>query len=211
MLFRASAGGIDISKRDMDLHLERAQDLNYHMDDGELLAVDEESVNAFDLPSIEMARVFSEAYFDSLHNVFPFIDQEQFRQVLLHLPQQSAGLGWAERRWLSTANLVFALGSKWLHLAQPSDLNNADDHLLYYARARATGLDHRILFDHPTLEQVQALGVLALYLFVNNSISRQVKLYVICSNLMVADLFSDPGQYWDTQSDTPPLWGYSCV
>ena len=50
MLFRQSAGGVDISQKDLDLHLIRAQDLNYHMDDVELLSVDESRIDALAWP-----------------------------------------------------------------------------------------------------------------------------------------------------------------
>ncbi len=174
ILFRQSAGGVDISQRDLDLHLLRAQDLNYHMDDVELLSVDEDRVDALEWPPLEEAMALSKAFFDSLYAVFPFIDQDQFYDVLNHFPRHKAGLSWDERRWLSMANLVFGLGSRWLHLAAPESEFGSEDHLLYYARARSLGLDHRLLFDHPTLEQIQALGLLAGYLFVNNSIARLV-------------------------------------
>ena len=175
ILFRRSAGEVDISQKELDLHLVRAQVLNYHMDDVELLSVDEDRVDALAWPPWETAKVLSEAYFHSLHHVFPFIDQDQYHDVMNRFPRHTPGLSWHERRWLSMANLVFGLGSKWLHLASPDLEHGSDDHLMYYARARALGLDHRTLFDHPTLEQVQALGLLALYLFVNNSIARFVK------------------------------------
>ena len=184
ILFRQSAGGIDISQRDLDLHLLKAQDLNYHMDDVELLSVDEDRVDALKWPSLNVATILSEAYFDSLHVVFPFIDRDQFYNVMNHFPRHARGRSWDERRWLSMANLIFGLSSRWLHLAAPAGEYGSDDHLMYYARARALGLDHRTLFDHPTLEQVQALGLLALYLFVNNSIARSVKCCLFCFDLL---------------------------
>jgi hypothetical protein len=180
ILFRQNSGGIEISQRDLDLHLIRAQHLNYHMDDFELLAVDEESLGALYRPPLKTAVELSEAYFDSLHNIFPFVNADQYREIILQYFQQSPSALWDERRWLATANVIFGLGSKWLHLAAPEGEYREEDHLTYYARARALGLDHRLPFDHPTLEQVQALGVLALYLFVNNSIARFVVCCLFC-------------------------------
>ena len=177
ILFRQNSGGIEISQRDLDLHLVRAQHLNYHMDDFELLSVDEESMvplDAFYRPPLQEAVALSEAYFGSLHNIFPFVDPDQYREIIRRYSEHSPSASLDERRWLSTANVIFGIGSKWLHLAAPESGYRAEAHLRYYARARALGLDHRLSFDHPTLEQVQALGVLALYLFVNNSIARFV-------------------------------------
>lgn len=174
ILFRQNSGGIEISQRDLDLHLIQAQNLNYHMDDFELLSIDEESLGALDRPPLKTAVELSEAYFDSLHNVFPFVDAEQYREIILQYFHHPSSASWDERRWLSTVNVIFGIGSKWLHLSAPASAYRAEDHLTYYARARALGLDHRLSFDHPTLEQVQALGILALYLFINNSIARFV-------------------------------------
>lgn len=176
ILFRQNSGGIEISQRDLDLHLIRAQHLNYHMDDFELLSVDDESLGALDRPPLKTAVELSEAYFDSLHTVFPFVDADQYREIIQQYFHHPPSASWDERRWLSTANVIFGLGSKWLHLAAPESTYRAEDHLTHYARARALGLDHRLPFDHPTLEQVQALGVLALYLFINNSIAK----FVLC-------------------------------
>lgn len=185
ILFRQNSGGIEISQRDLDLHLIRAQHLNYHMDDFELLSVDEESVVPLERPPLDTAVALSEAYFDSLHNIFPFVDADQYREIIQQYAYHTPSASLDERRWLSTANVIFGLGSKWLHLTSPEGQNLAEDHLMYYARARGLGLDHRLSFDHPTLEQVQALGVLALYLFVNNSIARFVRMpspQLVCSD-----------------------------
>ncbi len=144
------------------------------MDDVELLSIDEDRVDALEWPPLEVALVLSKAYFDSLYTVFPFMDEHQFYDVLHHFPRYTTSLSWDERRWLSVANLVFGLASRWLHLTAPESNFGFEGHLIYYARARSLGLDHRLLFDHPTLEQIQALGLLAGYLFVNNSIARSM-------------------------------------
>ena len=185
ILHRKSPVGATISQRDLDLHSLRAQDLNYHMDDTVLLSVDEDRVEVLGWPSSKSATALSQAFFDSLHCVFPFIDRDQYYDAMQRFPCGRPGLSWDERRWLSMANLVFGLGSKWLYLAESETECGSQDHLMYYARARALGLDHRLLFDHPTLEQVQALGLLALYLFVNNSIARSVELCLLLLYLQI--------------------------
>ena len=43
----------------------------------------------------------------------------------------------------------------------------AEHHLIYYARAQALGLDHRIHFDHVDIERVEELGLIAFYLLLN--------------------------------------------
>ena len=54
------------------------------------------------------------------------------------------------------------------------DVTGLHNHIEFYARARALGLDHRVVFDHPVLEQIQSLGLLGFYLYINGSIARQV-------------------------------------
>ena len=174
------------------------------MDDFELLSVDEETMvplDAFYRPRLKEAVALSEAYFSSLHNVFPFVDSDQYREIIQRYSQHSPSASLDERRWLSTANVIFGLGSKWLHLAVPESGYRAEDHLRFYARARALGLDHRLSFDHPTLEQVQALGILALYLFVNNSIARFVPYCLLTPASSETDFLLDRGRYLGMPSD----------
>jgi hypothetical protein len=149
------------------------------MDEANLLAVDEDSVNSMEIPPLPIAKVLAESYFDTIHDTFPFVDKDAFMITLRsqfhsHRPQ----LSWEGRRWLSMANIVFAIGAKWMnwtrprHPDQPAHNIGPGDHIVYYARARSLGLDHRLVMDHPFLEQIQALGILALYLIVNHQISR---------------------------------------
>ena len=173
-LYRHSVS--DITQDELDMHDLATQDLNYFIDDTDLLSVDEEAINAFDWPHPRVALMLSESYFGSLHHCFPFIDKNEFLNKLKHIHEDKIAASWSERRWLSMANLIFALGSKHINMGNKADIA---DHLVYYARARALGLDHRLLFDHPLFEQIQSLGILGLYLFVNHSISRSVP-YTLC-------------------------------
>ncbi|KAJ9493246.1 hypothetical protein H2202_011295, partial [Exophiala xenobiotica] len=137
-----------------------------------LLSVDEDYLGAVQRPVDSAAQILSEAYFHALQGVFGFITREQFLQDLAQFPAQGILLSWDQRRWLALANLVWAIGSKWSHVAKLDDQDlHAKSHLVYYARARALGLDHRVLFDHPNGEGVQAIGLLSFYWFQNGSIS----------------------------------------
>jgi hypothetical protein len=152
--------------------------LDYHMDEADLLAVDEESVDPMELPPLPIATVLAESYFETVHGSFPLIDKDIFMDTLVRRFHSRPPLSWEGRRWLSVANIIFAIGAKWMYLTRPfraaSGVPNVGpgDHIVYYARARSLGLDHRLIMDHPLLEQIQALGVLGLYLIVNHQISR---------------------------------------
>ena len=153
-------------------HANDIKDSNYFLDDVDLLSIDEDYVVAQEMPPLDVAFILSQACFHALQGPFEFIHPESFLEALAHFPRHKRNMSWEERRWLAMANLVFAAGTKWLNLTRSEDEPVPGDHVEYYARARALGLDHRIMFDHPVLEQVQALGLLAFYLFVNGSITR---------------------------------------
>jgi hypothetical protein len=151
---------------------------DYHMDEANLLAVDEDTVNPMEVPPLPVAKALAEAYFETVHNSFPLVAKNTFMDVLISQFHSRPPLTWEGRRWLSVANIIFAVGAKWTYLTRPIKANSRGpnigpgDHIVYYARARSLGLDHRLIMDHPLIEQIQALGILGLYLVVNHQISR---------------------------------------
>lgn len=154
--------------------------LNYHMDEADLLSVDEDSVNPMEMPPLPMAMLLAESYFATVHDSFPQVIKEVFMDVLISRYHNRPPLSWEGRHWLSKANIIFAIGAKWLYYTRPRSAAmqgptvGPGDHVVYYARARSLGLDHRLIMDHPLIEQIQALGMLGLYLIVNHQISRYV-------------------------------------
>lgn len=158
--------------------------LDYHMDEANLLAVDEDSVDPMEVPPLPIARILADSYFETVHASFPLVDQSEFMEVLISQIHSRPPLTWNGRRWLSMANIIFAVGAKWLYMTRPRgpDMQGPNigpgDHIVYYARARSLGLDHRLIMDHPLIGQIQALGILGLYLIVNHQISRYVPGFV---------------------------------
>ncbi|KAF7511201.1 hypothetical protein GJ744_005098 [Endocarpon pusillum] len=151
--------------------------MDYHMDEANLLAVDEDTVNPMEVPPLPVAKALATAYFKTVHNSFPLVAKDAFMDILISQFHVRPPLSWEGRRWLSLANIIFAVGAKWLYLTRASADAQAPnigpgDHIVYYARARSLGLDHRLIMDHPLIEQIQALGILGLYLIVNHQISR---------------------------------------
>lgn len=155
--------------------------LDYHMDEANLLAVDEDSVNPMDMPPLPIAKILAHSYFETVHDSFPLVAKGVFMDALLNQFHNRPPSSWEGRHWLSMANIIFAVGAKWLYLTRPrgADMQGLKigpgDHVVYYARARSLGLDHRLIMDHPLIEQIQALGILGLYLIVNHQISRYVQ------------------------------------
>jgi len=124
-------------------------DLSYHIDEADLLSVDEDVVNEYQWPSMTATMVG--VFFDTLYPTFPFINKDEFLQKLSQSYYLQEGYPLSERRrWLAVANMIFCLGSKWLRQGNANRSAGQEDHLMYYARARKLGLDHRIVQDHPS-------------------------------------------------------------
>jgi hypothetical protein len=174
-------GHVDNMLPDLDENHPEGSYLDYHVDEANLLAVDEDSVDPMEVPPGPIARTLAESYFETVHGSFPLVDKDVFMDVLHTRFHSWPPLSWEGRRWLSMANIIFAVGAKWMYLTRPRRVDmqgpniGPGDHIVYYARARSLGLDHRLIMDHPLLEQIQALGILSLYLIVNHQISRWVK------------------------------------
>ncbi|KIW75157.1 hypothetical protein Z517_11929 [Fonsecaea pedrosoi CBS 271.37] len=157
---------------EMDENLATTTDFIYFMDDINVLAVDEDYVDQYYWPATESLVILSEAFFHCMQGAFHFVLREEFLQRAYSFSGKGTAPTWRKRRWLAMANLVWAIGAKWLQITQLADKDTNGDHLLYYARARALGLDHRVMFDHPDIERVQGIGLLSFYLLVNGSITR---------------------------------------
>ena len=145
---------------------------SFYMDDDNLLSLDEDFVNPLHWPGDATARILFESFFHCLHGIFDCFTREQVLAELDAFPRNRHSLSWDQRKWLAVTNLMWAIGSKWLQRAKLDDDPEMENHLVYYARARALGLDHRVLLDHPGLQGINALGMLSFYLFINGSISR---------------------------------------
>jgi hypothetical protein len=162
----------EIARAEIDHRLSSIKDFVYFMDDTDLLAVDEDAVDECYLPPVHAATVLAGAYFHAVQGAFHFTMQETFLQNLVAFPRHKRQPSWKERRWLALANIVWAVGAKWVEMAQLNPPEQTDPHPVYYARARALGLDHRVMADHPDVERVQGIGILSLYLLTNGSVTR---------------------------------------
>ncbi len=139
--------------------------------------MDEDLVNALQPPSSAAISVLSEAFFQASEPILNLVAKAQFLERSTEVVHGLNNMSWEQHRWLASANLMWAIGAKWLHMAKLQDEDlGIENHLVYYARARALGLDHRIVQDHPNVGGVQALGLLSFYLWVNGSINRYCRI-----------------------------------
>lgn len=173
----------DLGSADSDDQAFQASTLSYWTDDDNVLAIDEDYVDAHQLPRWPAALILTEAFFSSIQGAFRFVQRQQFLQDLRTLYDSASGTvipSWRQRRFLALANVMWAVAAKWLQLIQLEqrsipEFDNvpvSEGHLTYYSRARALGLDHRMQVDHPSLETIQGMSVLGFYLMVNGSIHR---------------------------------------
>ena len=116
--------------------------------------------------------LLSEAFFHAIHGAFYFVEREQFLNGLMTVLAAGSIPSWSQRPFLAVCNLVWATAARWLQMTGLGERVDAEDHLVYYARARSLGLDHRIHVDHTDVQMVQGMGILAFYLLINNSIQR---------------------------------------
>lgn len=160
----------DVNANRFDFHVLQTMDLTYFMDDQDPLSTGEDEITRYQLPPLDLALVLTEAYYNCLHGAFHFVDRESFITELIAQSAQSSS--WPNPRFLALANMMWAVGAKWLEMCQLDHHGVSQEHSVYYARARALGLDHRIHLDHPNIQLVQGTGLLAFYLMVNGSIQR---------------------------------------
>lgn len=180
---------------EMDGSVTKATNFSYFMDDTNVLAIDEDYVDQYHWPPAKKVVILSEAFFHATQGAFHFVLREQFLQEAFSSYGKKLIGPWRKRHWLAFANLAWAIGAKWLEVTKMNDETSKDDHLVYYARARALGLDHRVMSDHPDIGRVQSIGALAFYLLINGSITRYVirlKMRCVSGSLTVVVVLGTP-------------------
>jgi hypothetical protein len=146
--------------------------------------VNSDTVNPLGMPDPQVARALVEVYFLKAHPTFPVLCEADFTDTfnlyLSHgLPQQ---LSDHEQDWLCMLNIVFAIGSKFDYITNPDYAGDNRDHLVFYARAQGLGLDFRTLHRDSEIQHTACLGLLGLYLLINDQINRYVNLLFLMAN-----------------------------
>jgi len=144
-------------------------DSTYHAEPGDILTIQAEEVNSLEWPPPTVARALVDSYFERVHVSFPILSRNDFYQKFETFPKDQ--ITTEDQCWLAVANMVFAIGAKFAHLTN-ADLGDDRDHLVYYARARALGMDQRTLNQDPEFQHTVCLGVLGLYLLATDQLNR---------------------------------------
>ncbi len=150
---------------------------SYYINNADTATIDRSQVNPFEWPIPSVALAYVTSYFDTIHSAFPIVYKNGFMAVFNQFPRNSIGnLSSVNQHWLSQINIVFAIGAKFAYLTRAEYRGNETDHLIFYARARALGLEHQKYTDRAELDQVSCLGLLGLYLTMDHQINRFVDL-----------------------------------
>lgn len=146
---------------------------SYHLDDLDLPVA--EPVQPYEMPPRDLAdRLFGD-YLTTVHPFFPIINQPLFTAQFHKFFDSAARPG---DKWMAILNMVFAIAAKHAHLVNAPWCQDANDHNVYFSRARVLSLNGDVILSHPDLQQVQVEGLMAYYLLATNHINRYALIVV---------------------------------
>jgi hypothetical protein len=146
--------------------------LNYHLDDLSISVP--EPIQKYNMPPRHLADRLFDDYLKTVHPFFPIVSKPLFcaqYQTFFDNSARSNSVRPGDK-WLAILNVIFAIAAKHAHLMNSPWRGNANDHLMYLARARLLSMNSEVLFAHPDLQQVQVEGLIAFYLLASDQINR---------------------------------------
>jgi len=147
----------------------------YHMNDLDLSVVGDQ-IDPFALPQKNIADELVRNYFDTVQPTFPilfkglFMAQYESFYKFPFTPESS-------KRWLAVLNALFAIGAVYSHMVNPDNVEDEQDHLQFFTRARVLALDGGIVYEVADLQQVQVAGLMGMYLMATSQTNRFVNQY----------------------------------
>ncbi|KAK6330984.1 hypothetical protein TWF718_003178 [Orbilia javanica] len=144
---------------------------SYHLDDltpnVPLPSLDE----CFGRPERKIADTLLDAFFGTVQLAFPIVFRPKFLKEYEeymdhHIEPQPI------RTWLASLNTIMAIGSFYSQLTDASWKDEPKDHLVYLGRANRLFFSNEVLFNNPDQRQVQALGLLGIYLLATKQVNR---------------------------------------
>lgn len=142
----------------------------YHAEPSSNITVETDEVNPFEWPAPTVAKALVDLYFEHVHVAFPILSKRDFYSTFESYPRSR--ITQEDHTWLSLANMVFAMGAIFAHMTQAEFRGDERDHHVYYARARALGMDQRSLNRDPEIQHTACLGILGLYLLSADQLNR---------------------------------------
>jgi len=163
-------------------------DMNYNLDDEELYDIRNSSILTYARPPAGTARSLLDAYFKMVQPNFPILGKLNFMTQVQQYYDKFEDQEMAEApsrtpngSWLTVLNLIFALGARYMSLAQLPYDDAGFDSGVYFVRARRLGLNQQSLFDQPDLQRTQIATLASLYLLSVNQLNRHVRMDIRCT------------------------------
>lgn len=141
----------------------------YHCDDLSIF-IDPEKVDRFSGPTPLIADALFESYLEVVHPVFPVIGRRTFSSQYRKFIDQGNIVG--NNNWLAILNLIFAIGAVYNERINVEWIRSAENHLIYFTRARLLGFNSESMLGHADLQLVQICGLTSFYLMTVNQINR---------------------------------------
>ncbi|KAF3314920.1 hypothetical protein TWF173_004144 [Orbilia oligospora] len=144
---------------------------SYHLDDltpyVPLPSIDE----CFGRPERKIADTLLDVFFSTVQLAFPIVFRPKFMKeyesyMVHNIEPQPI------RTWLASLNTIMAIGSFYSQLTDASWKSEPNNHLAYLGRAKRLFFCNEILFNNPDQRQVQALGLLGIYLLATKQVNR---------------------------------------
>lgn len=129
-------------------------------------------IDPYGLPVKSAADALVHTYFATVHPSFPIIDQALFSHQFEEYFTMSENQTFKDRTFITTLQIVFAIGAVHAHRTGAEWAGDDRDHLLYFARARVLGIEMGIFSDMVYHGQVQVFGLSGMYFMVTNQINR---------------------------------------
>ncbi|KAI3096013.1 transcriptional regulator family: Fungal Specific TF [Penicillium roqueforti] len=148
--------------------------VSYHHDrDGTHGPHDAETLDAFALPTKELADHLLHVFLKEVHTVLPIIREDLFTEQFQHvyLPSKRPN-----KKWLAVFNMVLAIGSRFCHASPqngpegPDGLDSGDEQR-FLSRAKALNYYE----TYGDLQQVQTETLMAFYFLSSSQINRSWK------------------------------------
>jgi hypothetical protein len=133
-------------------------------------SVETDEVNPLEWPLPHVASALVGSFFQNIHDSFPVLCKQDLMEKFRSFPKDQYSA--EDHCWLSLVNMVFAIGARFAHLTHAEYRGHDKDHCMYYARARALGMDERTLNKDPELQHLTCLGILGLYLLTTDQLNR---------------------------------------
>jgi hypothetical protein len=149
------------------------QGCTYFLSDHDFLeyAVFDHDIDALQLPPKTTADSLVEAYFSTIHPVFPILSQREF-MIQYHSYYQTRHTPNNSFLWVAILNMVFALSAIHAHYVQKAYRGSENDHIVYSIRSRLLSQEPTQASDLPTMEHVQLTTISGMFYIATCQINR---------------------------------------